>query len=150
MGNFPNYPSGEVGLGVQLLRGNAGCPESFTAVGRVGDFNGPDSSRAAHKTSAHNTDPSAAHTYIPGMLEPGKVTFPLFIKTDTAADRQLATDFANGTMIDWMIQYDTDTLNSHIDFTGFIDSFKLAHPVDGVVKCDISIKLSGKIYYFEN
>ena len=147
---FPNYPSGEPGLGVLLLRGNAGCPESFVVQGRVGNLTGPDSSRATHKTSAHSSDPSSAHTYIPGMLEPGKLTFDLFIKTDSQQDRQLATDFANGTIIDWMLQYTVDTLTSHIDFTGFLDSFKLTHPVDGVVMAACSIKLSGKIFYFEN
>lgn len=150
MGQFPVYTSGEPGLGVQLLRGNAGCPESFVALGRVGDFTGPDASRAVHKSSAHSTDPASAHTYIPGMVEGGKVAFPLFAKTDTAQDRQLATDFADGTMIDWRIQYNSDSVNSSIDFTGFLDGFKLGNPVDGLVKIDISIKVSGKIYYFEN
>lgn len=147
---FPNYPSAEPGTGVMLQRGNAGCPESFVDVGRVGDFAGPDSSRAAHKTSSHANDPAAAHTYIPGMLEPGKLAFPLFIKTDSQQDRQLATDFATGAFIDWRIKFNVDTLGSAIDFTGFLDQFKLTEPVDGVVKCEISIKLSGKLYYFEN
>lgn len=146
---FPAYSSGEPGLGVMLMRGNAACPENFADVGRVGNLNGPDMSRAAHKTSAHSRTASAAHTYVPGMLEGGKLSFDLFIKTDNAADRQLASDFKNGTILDWRLQYASDSLTSNFDFTGFFDGFKLSHPVDGVVMANCSIKLTDQVYPFE-
>lgn len=145
---FPQYPSGMPGLGVILQRGNALCPESFVDIGRIGNINGPDASRATHKTSAHSRVPSTAHTYIPGMVEPGKLQFDLFIKTDTGQDVQMAEDFKLGTQLDWQLVYTVDSLNSVILASGFLDGFKLTHPVDGVVMAQVSIKLSGNLYYF--
>lgn len=147
---FPVYASGEPGLGVILQRGSSLCPETFTDVGRVGNLTGPDMSRATHKTSAHSRDPGAAHTYIPGMLEGGKLTFDLFIKTDNASDRQLAADFKAGTIIDWRLVYTVDSVSSTFDFTGFFDAFKLTHPVDGPVMAACSIKVTGTLYPFES
>lgn len=149
--SFPNFPSGQSSSGTLLQRGSGGCPETFTTVGRVGNINGPDMSRAAHKTSSHSTIPAgggpAYHSYVPGMIEPGKLTFDLFMKTDNSSDRLLLADFISGNYIDWRI-VEPDQLGSLVGFNGFLDAVKLEAPADGVTKASCSIKLTGAVYWF--
>lgn len=150
--SFPNYPSGQAAAGTLLQRGNSACPESWGTVARVSDITGPQLAASQAKTTSHSTVPAGGgpvwDTFIRTTIDGGKIAFKLFIKTDAGADRLLAGDFVAGTLLDWRI-VEPDQLQSIIQFTAFFTSFKLSHPVGGVVECACELQCSGPVYLFE-
>ncbi len=149
---FPNYPSGQAAAGTLLQLANTLSPETFSTVARITDINGPQMTVKEADTTSHSTVPSGGgpvwDTYIPTINSGGKVQLKLFIKTDNANDRLLASTFANRTINDWRI-VEPDSLNSIIQFSAFITTFKLNHPIVGAVTADIELRITGAPTLFE-
>jgi hypothetical protein len=135
------YPSGQPSFGTLLKRGNAGCPETFTTIANVGDITGPSPVRAKNKTTSHSTS-IPWDTYIPSIIDPGVISFPLYVKTDSVDHRQLMSDFQEGTFIDWQLLF-PDAGASLWSFSGYFSKFAIKSTVAGVTMVDAEIQISG-------
>src|ERR1700682_4680485 len=103
---FPNYPSGQAAAGTLLQRGSGGSPEGFVTVARVGNLKLSSKVRTAETTSGAAVPAGGGpvfSTHIPTITDGGPLAFDLFVKTDSAADRQMLSDFRNRSIIDWRL-----------------------------------------------
>jgi hypothetical protein len=150
---FPVYPSGQSAAGTLLQIANALSPETFSTVARISDITGPTSSIKEVDTTSHSTVPAGGgavfDTWIPTVISGGTISFKLFIKTDNANDRLLLSLYVNRTFFDWKI-VEPDSLLSVIEAAGFFNKFNLTSPVAGVTQADMTIRISGVVYFFES
>src|SRR5690348_13987418 len=149
---FPNYPSGQSGAGTLFQLPNTLSPETFSTVARIGNIKGPSSTYDRAVTTSGAAVPAGGgpvfKTFIPTVIDPGTISFDLFIKTDNANDRLLLAHFRNGDILDFNI-VEADSLLSVTRGTGFFQKFDMDHPINGAVKAACTFQLTGPLYWFE-
>lgn len=138
-----SYSSGQSAFGTKLQRGEANSPEAWDTVANIGNINGPQVSVGSAKTTSHSTG-KPYDTSIPTLIDPGKISADLFIKTDSAGHRQLLSDVQNRTISDWRLVFpDTDSTTFY--FTGYFTKFGITSATADVTKASIEITLTGEI-----
>jgi len=128
-------------LGIQLQRGDAATPESFTAIGEIRSVDPPEMSRDMIDVTHHGSVQSWEEV-IPGILRSGSITFTINLVPSRTMDQQLAADMSDGTKTNWRLIF-PDTSTTRIDFTGYVEQFKTGAEIENQLTADCSIKLTG-------
>jgi hypothetical protein len=136
-----SYSSGQSAFGTKLQRGEGNSPEIWDTVANVGNINGPQVTVASVKTTSHSTG-LPYDTYIPTIIDPGKVSFDLFIKTDSSGHRQLLSDLQNRAIGDWRMVF-PDNGSSAWYFSAFFTKFGITSAVADVTKASCEMQLTG-------
>lgn len=129
---------------------------AWADVGQCTKFKPPQMKVGAAKTT-YLQQSTRWHTYIPGWVEPGSVTFTMNMRT---ADFNLLfvtylqnTDSAGSSVRNWRIRYNDGsgaTTGSVLSFSGYVEEMgddELSRDQDLPVMTSGSIKVSGKPTY---
>ncbi len=92
------------------------------------------------KTTAHDS-PNYAHTYQPGMIEPGEISCKSHFKK--AVETTLYNLAKGRTAKYWQITVNDGTTGSKWQCLGFISAIKIMAPLEDNCVADMKIKLSG-------
>lgn len=92
------------------------------------------------KTTAHDS-PNYAHTYSPGMIEPGEISVKAHFKR--AVYTTLYNLFKGRTKKFWQITVNDVATPSKWQCEGFLSSMKVMTPMEENCEDDLKIKLSG-------
>lgn len=127
--------SGTTGLGTILKKGS-------TAIAEILSISGPSMTRdTIDKTVLDNTG-NGFREYITGLRDGGTLSFDmLFSKAGYTA---IKTDFMNDEAESYSIEL-PDTPATIISFDGLVTDFPLDIPLNDVMKCSVSIKITGGI-----
>jgi hypothetical protein len=85
-------------------------------------------------------------TFVAGLLDPGEVTFSLVYDPTAASHTRLARYMGNRYTATWKVM-ETSSGGTLTTFTGHVKGMSREIPMDDVVTCDVTIKVSGKPGY---
>jgi len=118
----------------------AGSP-TFTAIAEVMNISGP--SRQTNFEDATSYDSVTFTQIAPPLTDPGTVGLSIFYKTN-ATQALLLTDQENNTKRDYQLYIPTATPQTW-SFSGYVETFDLDFPTNGLMKANVSIKVAGEI-----
>lgn len=125
-------------------------------LGNVMDISGPSFSRGTIDTTSHST-PNSYKTYIVERWDPGELTFDLqFDPLDTVHSLMigdLTTSVAADDPDDYILRFPNAKAQAGfatITFKGFLTSFDISEPVEGISMASVTIKASGAPTYNAN
>lgn len=125
-------------VAVQLTPGGA-----FTDIAEMGDITPPEFSRNEFDATTQNEDIDA---YVLGVLRRGAFSIPLnWIPDNNTHDHitgVYALHFAN-TMTGWRVRFPQVTPALDWIMSGQVQALSPAAPVDGILKSDMTVRLSG-------
>lgn len=110
-----------------------------TAVVAVTDISGPGISTTSIDVSTRD---AVARKFLPGMYDPGEVTFSIVYDPDTATHAALTTAQLAGTVLAGVLTLG-DATPATITFSCFITNFSLKTPMDDAMTADLTLKISG-------
>lgn len=132
--------------GTVIKIGNGADPEVFTAIGQIKDISGPSFELGTEDASHHG---STWREYVPTLLDAGEVSFEI------AFDPADSTHYSTTAGSLWHSMQNRIKRNFQlilpdpgafqIDFSGYVTSFELSEPVEGLLTAQITIKLSGSV-----
>ena len=131
-------------FGTLLKIGDGGGTEVFTTIAEVKDISGPGFELATHDATTHSST-GAWREVIPGLLEPGEVTFSIgFIPTNPTHSQTsgLVRDMKNRTKRNFQLVF-TDAGQTTWAFSAYVTGFSPQDPVDGLGSADVTLKLTG-------
>jgi len=131
-------------FGTLLKLGDGASPETFTTIADVGDIKGPDFSADIEDVTTHSTS-GAWREKIATLLSPGKLQLPLHFQPQAVTHSYTAgllKDFANRTKRNFQIVL-KDPGTTTWTFAAYVTSFKMQHPVAGIIKADVELTLTG-------
>jgi len=128
----------------------------FTAIGQVGDIDGPSVSRGDVDVTDHDdavvNDGDGWRTFLKGIPDAGDLSFvlnfdPIFVATHGQEEGTgVLWDFENtrGELPTWRL--DLHTLEGTLEwgFSGYVSGATFSSPVEGAHTGDITVKISGK------
>jgi len=85
-------------------------------------------------------------TFAAGLLDPGEVTFSLVYDPTNATHTRLARWMRGRYSAGWKV-YHGSTAGTGQDFTGYVKGMSREIPMDDVITCDVTIKVSGSPGY---
>ena len=110
-----------------------------TAVVAVQDISGPGISTTSIDVSTRD---AVARKFLPGMYDPGEVTFSIVYDPDAATHAALTTAQLAGTVQTCVLTLG-DATPATITFSAFITNFSLKTPMDDAMTADLTLKISG-------
>jgi hypothetical protein len=119
--------------------------ETFTTIAEVMDIVGPSMSLGTHDVTNHSSS-GAWKEVIPGLLEPGEVTFPIAFLPTTPTHSQstgLLRDMKNRTKRNFQIVF-TDAGATAWTIAAYVTGFEPTMPVDGLLGADVTLKVTGQ------
>lgn len=120
---------------------NAG---TFINVSEIKDISGPGESLDMVDSTTH-TSPNATREFLPGLLDPGEVSFSIaYDPEDTTGQAFLKDSLRNRTERTFRIVSKT-TNNAFRKFKGFVMQFEPKDPVEGIIEADFAIKVTGQV-----
>ena len=131
--------------GTLLKIGDGGGPEVFTTIAEVMDIAGPSMSLGTHDVTNHSST-GAWKEVIPGLLEPGEVTFPIaFLPTNATHSQSagLLKDMKNRTKRNFQVVFTNVGLTTWT-FAAYVTGFETSMPVDGLFGADVTLKITGQ------
>jgi ABC-type phosphate transport system permease subunit len=105
----------------------------------VTDISGPGISVTSIDVSTRDL---LARKFLPGMYDPGEVTFSIVYDPDTATHQAITTAILAGTILAGILTL-SDATPATITFSCFITNFSLKTPMDDAMTADITLKLTG-------
>lgn len=105
----------------------------------VTDINGPGISVTSIDVSTRD---ALARKFLPGMYDPGEVTFSIVYDPDTATHQTLTTAILAGTVLSCVLTL-SDSTPATITFSGFLTNFAIKTPMDDAMTADVTVKLTG-------
>ncbi len=130
--------------GTLLKIGDGGGPETFTTIAEVKDISGPSFERATIDATTHSST-GAWKEVVPGLLEPGEVSFEIgFLPTNATHSQTsgLVRDLKNRTKRNFQLVF-TDGGSTTWQFAAYVTGFTPKAPVDGLLGADVTLKLTG-------
>lgn len=129
-------------FGTLLKIGDGAGSESFTTIGEVRDIDGPAFALGTEEVTAH--DGSGSREFVATLKEVGEISFEInFNKAATQGfTGGLYNDFVNKTKRNFQIVLPT-TVAATGAFAAFVTAFKFKEPVEGVLRADVTLKVTG-------
>lgn len=116
-----------------------------TAVAQVKDFAWSGLGVSSNEATTHDSSSGWAE-YVPGVLEPGEITFDVVWDADNTthddASGGIYGMLAAKTVDTWTMTM-TDTTPTTLAASGFITNLDLPFPVDGVSEGSVTVKMTG-------
>jgi len=132
--------------GITIKMGDGATPtENFTAIAELRNVTGPALTKSALEATTHA---SSAKEQIPGLKDPGTLTFPVnWIPTDpthafsSAAAASLGKDWLNDTVRHYQYILPNAALTTWL-LTGWVQTISFDGAVDGILTGNITIVLT--------
>ncbi len=132
-----------LGFGTILKIGDGGGTEVFTEVAELLTLSGPSMS-VGTVDATHTASPDTHREYLAGIADGGEISCSFNWKpTDTNGQAAALTRAQARTKGNWQIVF-SNTDASVLAFSGIITGFAWETPLDGTVKLNLTIKVSGK------
>lgn len=133
-------------FGALLQIGDGATPaEAFTNVAEVRDGGGVSRTRTTQETT-HHESPQAFREYIATLADGGEPSFELNWVFGATTHAKLMTDFESAVARNWRIVYAPGNNGSEVDeFTAIITNLTHPTPVDGVDRCNITLRTTGPV-----
>lgn len=120
-----------------------GLPSSYTAIGLVKNFSGPELSTATIDVT-HLLSTSREYLTSP-IKNNGKCSFSIWLSPNDTQHKQLRTAVGAGTKLGFKCELSD---GSSSEFLGFVETFKITSGgVDDAVSCDVEIIITGDVTY---
>jgi hypothetical protein len=113
-------------------------------IAHVRDIEGPGSEMGTEDTT-HHASPGAVNEFVPTTLNPGEVTFEINWLPDNAThapDTGLLYWHGQRSKEYFMLEYPDGTTD---EFAAYVTKFARKAPVKGVMRADVTLKISGLI-----
>lgn len=134
----------ESSFGTLLQVGDGGDPENFTTIGQVRDIGGPEYTRDTVE-STHHSSPSGFEEHVGTIKRGNEVTFEINLDPSDAthdATNGLKADYESGVERNFqLVRADAGTTTD--SFTALVTGVSEAHPVNGKLTANITLKLTG-------
>lgn len=125
-------------FGTQLLRGDGGTPEIFTAIANVTSISGPSLSRETIDVTAHDS-PDGWTEFVGGLKDAGEVSAD--INYDPSKHDTLVADFDDDEPRNYQLVFpDSTTWSIQAILTGF----EPEAPYDDKLAASLTFKVTGK------
>ena len=135
------------GIGTLLQMAPTTSPTNFTTIALVGDIGGPSMTAGTYDSTTQDVT-DGYKTFITGLKDGGEVTFPLFFDASEATHKDasggLVDAFNNSLLNYWRIKIADQSPQVNWTFRGVVTKLDFSFPVDGIQKCNATIKVSGK------
>jgi predicted secreted protein len=132
-------------FGTFIQRGDGATPtESFTTIAEVSSISGPQMSAKIDDVTTHSTG-TPWRAKLATLLDAGTVAFNInFIPSDATHSyvSGLLLDFANRTKRNFKIIF-PDGVPTTWSVTAYVQDFKIAAPVDGILSASMTLNVSG-------
>ena len=133
--------------GTRLLKGDGASPENFTAIANVKSISGPGFKVTVIDTTTHSTVGNYREK-APVLVDAGTLTFMVNYDPNDATlapATGLINDLSELTTSNWQLQFPpSDSLNTQMEFSGFVTGHPFTFPVDNVIEGNIEITIDGK------
>ena len=113
---------------------------TWVALAQIKSIGGPSSSRETVDTTTMDSV-GGYREFIGSLRDAGEIS--LSMNFTQAAYLLMKTDFESDTLQDYQIVL-PDTNSTTLEFSGLVTDLPLDIPLDDVVSCDVSIKVSGE------
>ena len=125
-------------FGTQLLRGDGGTPEIFTAIANVTSISGPSLSRETIDVTAHDS-PDGWMEFVGGLKDAGEVSAD--INYDPSKHDTLVADFDDDEPRNYQLVFPDGTTWS---FAAILTGFEPEAPYDDKLAASLTFKVTGK------
>lgn len=125
-------------FGTQLLRGDGGTPEIFTAIANVTSISGPGLSRETIDVTAHDS-PDGWMEFLGGLKDAGEVSAD--INYDPSKHDTLVADFDDDEPRNYQLVFPDGTTWS---FAAILTGFEPEAPYDDKLAASLTFKVTGK------
>ena len=127
----------------------AGTAISYTTVAQVRDITGPSLSRNTEEAS-HRGQTDQIMTYIPGMTDPGEITFDGILDFAAAQATALFDNMKLGpcdASKNWKLNHNfcAGGGTAYWLFDGFVTSYELGLPLEGPQTLSVTVKVTNTI-----
>jgi hypothetical protein len=136
--------------GTLLKVGNGATPtEVFTTIAEVMDISGPEETLDTEETTSHSS-PDNRKEYIGTLKDGGDISFDLNFTGD-ASQTVLKDNYDDRGVHNYQIfmPYLPDDVEDTINFSGIVTSLGWDIPVAGVLRRNVTIKVTGEVTYSE-
>lgn len=114
-------------------------------IAQIRNISGPGVSGNDVDTTTMDSS-SNYRTFVSGLLDPGEVTFSLVYDPTAASHTRLARYMGSRYTATWKVM-ETSSGGTLTTFTGHVKGMGREVPMDDVITCDVTIKVSGKPGY---
>jgi hypothetical protein len=132
------------GYGTLLKMGDGATPETFTTVAEVGDVEAPEISN--NMEDASSQDSAGWEEYVPVYKSGGEPTFTInYRPTNATHDGTTGLEYVckNQVKKNWQIVLPGAVKT--FAFAAYVSRFKPKAPVKGLLRADITLKITGAI-----
>jgi hypothetical protein len=130
-------------FGTLLKMGDAASPEVFTTIANLGDIDGAELSSNMEDVTGHDSSGGYEEVIPEGVLNTGEIGFEInWVPGGSThgASSGLVADWKNKTKRNYQLVHPN---SSTWAFSGYVAKFQSKAPVRGVLRADVSIKLTG-------
>jgi len=114
---------------------------AWATIAGVKDFTGPSATRETYDTTDFDSI-GGYRTFIGGLRDGGEVTFTF--NFDATGYSALKADYESDDLVYYQVIL-PDATTTTLRFQGLITGIPLNIPLDDIVTCDITIKISGAV-----
>ena len=135
-----------IGYGTIFEFGDENSPPGYTPVAEVRNITGPNMSRET-PDATHMQSPDGYREFLSGLKDGGEVTLELAFLPENATQDQntgVLSLFESGARRSCRITWAGPSPNIQWVFTGLVQTFQPAAPVDDSMTLSVTFKVSGK------
>lgn len=132
-------------FGTLLQRGDGASPETYTTVAQAMDIEGPDTDTDFEDTTTH--DAAAAGNFkewSPLLQDGGEIKTEVLWDPNNVAHQGIASDQSTRREGNWRVVFPTSPAKT-ASFKAYVKNFKFKSPVKGMLKRDLSLKITGPV-----
>ena len=134
----------DIGFGIHIAYSDGGSPEVLTNIAELKDTLGNsqsgDSVESTHTDSVKFLNGAFSKEYIPGVGEPGEVTFPVnLVHDDATQDETTGVESLLLLSKTWRIR-DIPTATKDLQFEGHITNIGDEYALQGIIVRNLTIK----------
>ena len=127
--------------GTQIAAGDAASPEAFTQVLGVTEVSLPNPETEDIETTDHDTT-DATKEYVPGLIEPGDLSFLFKDDPDESSQTIIETSRAARSILNWQTTIPTTTPQVDV-FPAYVKSVEVVTEINGIVMKRATLKVAG-------
>lgn len=133
--------------GTLFQRGDGASPETFTEITQAMDIDGPGTETDFEETTTH-TDAAASNfkAWSPLMRDGGEIKTEVLWDPNNVAHQGLDSDQATSRLGNYRVVFPTSPVKT-ANFSGYVKDFSFKAPVKGMLKRNLSVKITGAVTF---
>ena len=129
--------------GTAIKIGDGATPtENFTQIAQAHDITGPNLDMNVIDATDH--DSGGVKSKVPGVSDPGQITFDVGWDPSDATHAALKTDHDAKTLRNFQ-EVLTDAAGTTVTFSAYVKTLQPHEPVDGQLTMSVTLELSGAV-----